>query len=139
METEKINRRPRFIVRWSPLFFVLATVWAFFSWRHHPVSIPYVLACVAIGLFCGALIIADNLKHSTPLLYVLWIVVFISAPMFLNALFFPNLDRNLGKMSYQYMSVVVASILGLVTILRNRILRHFAEADAEQIVGPERR
>ena len=140
METERINKRITFIVRWSPLFFALASLWAFLSWRHRGVNIPYVLACIAVGLLCGVLIIVDHSKNSSPLLYVLWFMIFISAPMFLNAFFFPGLEEDFaGKMSYQYMSVVLASILGLVTILRQRIIKRVAEGDAQQIVGPERR
>ena len=140
MDTERVNRRIRFIIKWSPLLLALAFVWLFFSLRRGPVSIPYVMACLGIGLLCGALIILDYSRKYTPLLATLWMIVFISAPIFLDGLFFPNLERRSlsDKMSYQYISTVLVSILGLVVIFRRRILKYIAQADVEQIVGPAR-
>jgi hypothetical protein len=137
METERINRRVGFIVQWSPLFLTLASVWVFLSWRNRSLNIPYILACVAVGLFCGALIILERRKNSSPLLYVLWIMVFFSAPLFLNEVFFPGLNDAEDKLSFQYTSIVVASIFSLVVIFRKRIIRHVAP-DARQSIGSER-
>ena len=138
METKRINRRIRFIVRWSPLLFIFAAVWAFLSWRDHFVSVPYFLACVAIGLFCGVLIIADYRNNWSPLVNVLSYLIFISAPAILNGFVFTNLEPK-GPMgqSYQYTPVVLASVLGLIVTLRQKITRHIAERDAEQALAAD--
>ena len=67
-------------------------------------------------------------------------MVFIAAPLFLNAFFFSDFEGGPGRaMSYQYMSVVMASILGVVVIFRGRLIKRTQADDAEQLVGPERR
>jgi uncharacterized membrane protein YfbV (UPF0208 family) len=138
METERINKRTRFTIRWSPLFLALAVVWLYLCWRHQPISVAYIVACVGVGLCVGGLFIMDYWKNQYPLLTFLAFLVYSSAPDLLG-LFFPKLDVLLGgKISYQYMSAVLVSILGLVVILRRPIMRRLAQADVEQIVGPER-
>lgn len=115
-----INKRTRFMIRWSPLLFAGATIWAILSWRHNPASFGYFLACFAVGLVCGALNIVDLWKDVSPLVYVFWIMVFFSAPMFIGAIIYSDVD---AKMNYQYMSVVVASILGVIVVFRGRLLK----------------
>jgi len=112
-----------------------AAVWVFLAWRHEPSSIGHFLAYLGIGLLCGALIIVDFWKNISPLVHLLWYMVFISAPMFVGAILFSDFS---GKMTYQYMSVVVASILGWFVVFRGRLL-NWSTNDAEQIVGRERR
>jgi uncharacterized membrane protein len=130
-----VNKRTQFIARWSPLLFAAATVWAIAAWRNKPMSAGYFLACVAVGLICGVLVVADFWKDFSPLIFVLWYMVFISAPMFIGAFLYSDFE---SKMNYQYMSVVVASILGLIVVFRGRLTKS-ATGDAEQIVGRERR
>src|SRR6266404_2730770 len=104
METEGINSRLRFTVRWSPLLLAPAVVWLYLCWRHQPVSVAYVVACVGVGLLCGGLFIMDYWKSQYPLLTILALMIYFSAPMLLG-LFFPRLDAIMaGKISYQYMS-----------------------------------
>jgi len=98
-------------------------------------SAGYFLACLAVGLICGALVVADFWNDFSPLIFVLWYMVFISAPMFIGAFLYSDFE---SKMNYQYMSVVVASILGLIVVFRGRLTKS-ATGDAEQIVGRERR
>ena len=121
------------------MFFVAATAWAILAWLHKPVSVAYILACIAVGLFCGALIIVDLWKNLSPLVFVLVYMVFISSPMFLSAILLSDYDGGLSrKLTYGYMSVVLASILGLVVAFRRRLLK-WASGDAQQIVGREPR
>jgi len=122
------------MIQWSPLLFAAATIWAILAWRHNPASFGYFLACFAVGLACGALNVVDLLEDVPPLVHMFWILVFISAPMFIGAILYSDFD---AKMNYQYMSVVVASILGVIVVFRRRLMK-LASVDAEQSVGPER-
>lgn len=133
MIPEVNNSRLRSIVRWAPLLFGITSVWALLSWRHQFASISYLLACILVGLVCGALIIADLRPDSSPLLYLLWFLIFLSAPTILGEFLFADLKaKGMMEMSHQYISVVLSSILGLFTILRRRILVNVARHDAEQ-------
>jgi len=129
------NKRTQFIVRWSPLLFAAATIWAILAWRHQPASFGYFSACVTVGLVCGVLVVADFWKDFSPLISMLWYMVFVSAPMFIGAFLYSDFEN---KMNYRYMSVVVASILGLIVVFRGRLTRP-ATGDAEQIVAREPR
>ena len=138
MKIETINGPIRFIVRWSPLFFVLSLVWAFIAWRNQAIS-PYLFAYVAIGLICGALVIINHRYNSSTLMNGLSYLIFYSAPTILDGLVFPNPDPNFVPMrpSSQYVSVVFLSIMSLVVILRQRITRFIAKRDAEQTLGAD--
>ena len=133
--TDVINKRSLFLIRWSPLFFLTAITWAVLAWRHQPMSWAYLAMCVAVGLVCGALIIVNLRKDGSPLFFVLWYMVFISAPTFIAAVLYSDYE---GKMNYRYMSAVVASVLGLMVVFRHRLMK-LPVADAEQIVGREPR
>ncbi|HEY5884077.1 MAG TPA: hypothetical protein VIT88_05285 [Pyrinomonadaceae bacterium] len=115
-----INKRTRLLVRWSPLLLAASTIWTILVWRHEPGSFVYFSACVAVGLVCGALIIADLWKEISPLVYMLWVMVFISSPMFIAAILYSDFQ---GKMNYQYMSLVIATILGLMVLFRGRLMK----------------
>jgi hypothetical protein len=138
MTTGHFNSRIRFMVRSSPLLFVLATVWAVFAWRHTRLSFAYLSACIVIGLICGALMIVDYLKNSSPFVGALWWTIVISAPMLLRGFVFTDLEVQ-GTMawSYQDMSVVLATMLALLSICRDRISRRIAKCDAEQALAAD--
>jgi len=138
MKIEIVNSPVNFIVRWSPLFFVLSVVWAFLAWRHQAI-VPYLFSYVAIGLICGMLIIINHRNNLSTLMNALSYLIFFSAPTILNGLVFPNPDPNFlpMRLSSQYVSVILASIISLVVILRLRIASSIAERDAEQALGAD--
>lgn len=116
-------------IQWSPLLFAIAAIWAILAWLHKPASFGYLSACIVVGFVCGALIIVDLWKEFSPLVFILWNLVFFSSPMFIAAFLYSDFD---GKMNYQYMSVVVASVLGLIAGFRGPLIKSGA-SDAEQI------
>lgn len=94
MKSEVNNSRLRFIVRWAPLLFAITSLWAILSWRHQFASVSYLLACILVGIVCGALIIADFRPDSSPLLYPLWFLIFLSAPIILGEFVFADLKAK---------------------------------------------
>ena len=133
LNTVRINRRIRFIVKWSPLLLAAASVWLFVSLRQGPLSIPYLITCAAIGLLCGGLIILDFWKDPSPLMYFLSLVIFFAGEMITQNVFFPGVGSlSVKNMSPQYFSTVLVSALGLVLVLRQRIIRYIALADVEE-------
>ena len=133
MNTVRVNRRIRFFVKWSPLLLAAALLWLFLTLRHDPVPLPYLIACVGIGLLCGGLIILDFWKDPSPLLSFLWLSIFISGEMILRDLFFAGVGLLPGRRaSSQYILTVLVSILGLVLVLRSRIMKYLSQTDVEQ-------
>jgi hypothetical protein len=131
MTTGIFNSLVRFIVRAVPLLFVLSSVWVVVTWRQTTLSFAYLMAYVATGIICGALVIAVFVKNSSSLLGVLCWIIFISAPTLLHGFVFTNIDGKalgLATLSYEYMSVVFATILGLLSIFRSRISKRIALA-----------
>ena len=138
MNTVKINRRIRFIVKWSPLLLAAALVWLFLTLRQDPVPLPYLIACVGIGLLCGGLIILEFWKDASPLLLVLSLSIYISGEIFLRDLFFPGVGLLPGRRaSSQYILTVLVSMLGLVMVLRTRIMRYLSQADVEPALAAD--
>lgn len=133
MENVRINRRIRFIVKWSPLLLTAALVWLFLTLRKDPVPLPYLIACVGIGLLCGGLIILEFWKDQSPLLLFLTLSIFSAGEIILRDLFFPGVGLLPGRRaSSQYILTVLISILGLVMVLRTRIMRYLSQTDVEQ-------
>jgi hypothetical protein len=135
----RVNRRIRFINKWSPRFLSLALLWLFLSLRHTPVSIPYLITCAVIGILCGGLIIVDYSKKLSPPLFMLWMTIFVAGKIVLPDLFFSDVEGDLGrKLSSQYVATVLVSILALVLVLRRRIMKFLCQTDVELVVAPAR-
>ena len=138
MNTVRINRRIRFIVKWSPLLLAAAVVWLFLTLRQDPVPLPYLIACVGIGLLCGGLIILDFWKDPSPLVLVLSMSIFFAGEIVLRDMFFPGVGMLPGRRaSSQYILTVLISVLGLVMVLRSRIMRYLSQADVEQALAAD--
>jgi hypothetical protein len=139
MKPQLINKPMRFVVRWSPLIFILNVVWAVLEWRHQSGFFSHLVAYVALGVICGVLIVLGYRYNSLGSVLVLCYMVFISAQTILNGLVFsiPELQVFPMRPSSQYASALLASYFGLMVILRKRIQRFVAERDAEQALGAE--
>ena len=136
MHTVTINQRIRFIVKWSPLLLAAALVWLFLTLRRDPVPLSYLIVCVGIGLLCGGLIILDFWKDPSPLLLLLVLSIFSAGDIILRDLFFPGVGILPGRRtSSQYILTVLVSMLGLVMVLRSRMMRNLSQADVEQALA----
>src|SRR3982751_2901416 len=112
METVRINRRIRFVVKWSPLLLAAASVLLFLALRQDPVARSYLIACVCIGLLCGGLIILAFRKDATPLLFILSMLIYTSGEIFLRDQFFPGVAfLPARRTSSQYILTVLGSTL----------------------------
>jgi len=139
MKPQLINKRIRFVVRWSPLIFILTVVWAFLEWRHQAGFFSHLVVYVGIGVICGVLVVLGYRRNSPGSVLLLCYMIFISAQTILNGLVFSIPDWQVlpVRPSSQYASAVLASYFGLMVILRQRIQRFVTESDAEQALGTD--
>jgi len=139
MESHKLNRRERFILRWSPLLLTSSVVWLFLSLLRGPISFLYILISGGIGLLYAGLLILDYWKKPSPGWTLLSPAILFGGIFLTNAIFFPN-ERALkwNAFSSQYFAIVLVMFFGLAWLCRQRIMKSNSQGDVEQLVGPER-
>lgn len=81
--------------------------------------------------------IVDYLQNSSPLVGALWWSILVSAPILLHGFVFTELVQGPMAWSYRYLSVVLATMLGLLSIFRRRVSRSIVKRDAEHALGAD--
>lgn len=128
----RIFRRIRYMVTWSPLLLAAAAVCLLLSLRQNPAPVAYLIACVGIGLLFGGLIILDYLKTASSSLSLLYMMIFAGGHFLTRSYFFPGVAGLPVRETFtEYLLIVLVTVLGIVVVLRRRIIRFFAQVDVD--------
>jgi hypothetical protein len=138
MEARKLNQREITSLKWSPFLLGICLLWAAWSLWRGPLSAPYLLICVLVGLVYGASLAISYWKQLTPL-WPLWCLVVLLAPQFfVQRLLFERSGWGWVQFS-QYFSIVFGLQFLIECAVRGRLTKSTSSHDVEQIVGREPR
>lgn len=133
-------RRLTSVLNRSPLMASLSVAVLLLCLWHVPVSIPYLMVALVFGLGFAFVVFLSPLKAHFDLLLMPFTFLIILLEIIARYKFLGGLSQigSGWRVSFQFFSLVYASIFGVAWMLRHRIMTSLLVSDAQQITGSER-